>query len=73
MTLLSVKESLRIIKDNLANLGIVHDKFTSETQIVLNKEVEKVIHNLKDKNLSLKWHSTNPSKIASNLKKVPVL
>jgi arginyl-tRNA synthetase len=32
-------------------LGIVHDKFTSETEIVLNKEVEKVIQNLKEKNL----------------------
>ncbi|MDA8919239.1 arginine--tRNA ligase, partial [Candidatus Pelagibacter sp.] len=51
LTLLSVAESLKLIKTNLANLGIVHDKFTSETQIVLNKEVEKVIHNLKDKNL----------------------
>ena len=51
LTLLSVKESLRIIKDNLANLGIVHDKFTSETQIVLNNEVERVIEKLKDKNL----------------------
>ena len=51
LTLLSVSESLKLIKTNLANLGIVHDKFTSETQIVLNKEVEKVIQNLKEKNL----------------------
>jgi arginyl-tRNA synthetase len=51
LTLLSVAESLKLIKTNLANLGIVHDKFTSETQIVLNKEVEKVIRNLKKKNL----------------------
>ena len=51
LTLLSVAESLKLIKMNLANLGIVHDNFTSETQIVLNKEVEKVIHNLKEKNL----------------------
>jgi len=51
LTLLSVAESLKLIKTNLANLGIVHDKFTSETQIVLNKEVEKVIQNLKEKNL----------------------
>jgi len=51
LTLLSVVESLKLIKTNLANLGIVHDKFTSETQIVLDKEVEKVIQNLKDKNL----------------------
>jgi arginyl-tRNA synthetase len=51
LTLLSVAESLKLIKMNLANLGIVHDKFKSETQIVLNKEVEKVIKNLKEKNL----------------------
>jgi arginyl-tRNA synthetase len=51
LTLLSVAESLKLIKTNLAILGIVHDKFTSETEIVLNKEVEKVIQNLKDKNL----------------------
>ena len=51
LTLLSVAESLKLIKINLANLGIIHDKFTSETQIVLNNEVEKVIINLKDKNL----------------------
>ena len=31
LTLLSVAESLKLIKNNLANLGIVHDKFTSET------------------------------------------
>ena len=51
LTLLSVAESLKLIKTNLANLGIVHDKFTSESEIVLNKEVEKVIQNLKEKNL----------------------
>ena len=51
LTLLSVAESLKLIKNNLANLGIVHDKFTSETEIVLNKEVEGVIQNLKDKKL----------------------
>jgi len=51
LTLLSVAESLKLIKTNLAILGIIHDKFTSETEIVLNKEVEKVILNLKEKNL----------------------
>jgi arginyl-tRNA synthetase len=51
LTLLSVSESLKLIKNNLAKLGIVHDKFTSETEIVLNKEVEGVIQKLKDKNL----------------------
>jgi arginyl-tRNA synthetase len=50
LTLLSVAESLKLIKTNLANLGIVHDKFTSESQIVLSNEVEKVVQNLKKKN-----------------------
>ncbi|NQW07549.1 MAG: arginine--tRNA ligase [Candidatus Pelagibacter sp.] len=54
LTLLSVAESLKLIKTNLANLGIVHDKFTSETEIVINKEVEKVIEKLKQKNLVYK-------------------
>ena len=51
LTLLSVSESLILIKSNLENLGIVHDNFISETSIVHDKEVEKVIINLKDKNL----------------------
>ena len=51
LTLLSVSESLKLIKGNLANLGIIHDKFTSETTIVQNNEVEKVIENLRQKKL----------------------
>ena len=51
LTLLAVAESLKIIKSNLAKLGIKHDKFVSETEIVLNDEVENVIENLKEKNL----------------------
>ena len=51
LTLLSVEESLKLIKKNLKKLGIIHDKFTSETEIVNNKEVEKVIDILKSKKL----------------------
>jgi len=51
LTVLSVNESLKLIKKNLENLGIVHDKFISETNIVLNGEVEKAIDKLKDKDL----------------------
>jgi arginyl-tRNA synthetase len=51
LTLLAVTESLKLIKTNLKNLGIIHDKFMSETDIVLNKEVEKVINKLKAKDL----------------------
>jgi len=51
LTLLSVSESLKLIKSNLKSLGIIHDNFVSETNIVLNKEVEKVMIKLKEKNL----------------------
>ncbi|SVD19449.1 uncharacterized protein METZ01_LOCUS372303, partial [marine metagenome] len=47
LTKLSVAESLKLIKLNLQNLGIVHNNFVSETDIVNNNEVEKVIEQLK--------------------------
>ena len=48
LTELSVNESLKLIKTNLKNLGINHDNFVSEKNIVINKEVEKVIKKLND-------------------------
>ena len=51
LTLLSVSESLKLIKSNLGSLGIIHDSFISERNIVQKKEVEKVIIKLKDKKL----------------------
>tara|TARA_B100000780_G_scaffold244109_1_gene187587 strand:+ start:6 stop:1739 length:1734 start_codon:yes stop_codon:yes gene_type:complete len=51
LTSLSVSESLKLIKSNLESLGIIHDNFISESGIVHDKEVEKVIIKLKDKNL----------------------
>ena len=47
LTKLSVAESLKLIKLNLQNLGVIHDNFASEMDIVNNKEVEKVIEQLK--------------------------
>jgi len=47
LTKLSVKESLKLIKFNLNNLGISHDNFVSETNVVLNKEVDQVVDKLK--------------------------
>ena len=47
LTELSVLESLNLIKINLKNLGIKHDNFASEKEIVENKEVDKVISKLK--------------------------
>jgi len=46
ITTLSVQESIKLIKFNLNNLGIKHDNFASETEIVKNKDVEKVIKKL---------------------------
>ena len=51
LTLLSITESLKLIKINLKSLGIIHDSFISETSLVHDEEVEKVIIKLKDKNL----------------------
>ena len=50
LTILSVKESIKLIKFNLNNLGIIHDNFASETEIVKNNEVEEVIKKLKKDN-----------------------
>ena len=50
LTILSVDESLQLIKENLNNLGIIHDNFSSERDLVENNEVEKVIDKLKSNN-----------------------
>ena len=47
---LSIKEALKLIKDNLNSLGIIHDNFISEKKLVENKEVEKVVGFLKKNN-----------------------
>jgi len=47
---LSIEQSLQLVKFNLNNLGIKHDNFVRETDIVNNKEVEKVIEELKKNN-----------------------
>jgi len=50
LTKLSVEDSLKLIKFNLKNLGVIHDKFISETDLVNNKEVETTINKLKKNN-----------------------
>ena len=47
LTQLCVEQSLQLIKINLKNLGITHDNFASETGLVNNNEVKKVIDKLK--------------------------
>jgi arginyl-tRNA synthetase len=49
LTILAVSQSLKLIKNNLISLGIIHDNFISETSIVEKKEVQKVIDKLIDK------------------------
>ena len=46
----SVDESLTLIKKNLKDLGINHDNFISETKIVNDNEVDKVVKKLQDSN-----------------------
>tara|TARA_Y100001970_G_scaffold38792_1_gene47766 strand:- start:86 stop:1813 length:1728 start_codon:yes stop_codon:yes gene_type:complete len=65
LTLLSVSESLLLIKDNLKSLGIEHDNFQSETKIVENNEVQKVVNKLKEK----KYIFTGKIKAPMNEKK----
>ncbi len=50
LTSLSIEEALKLIKNNLISLGIKHDNFVSEKEIVLNQEVEKVVNYLKKNN-----------------------
>ncbi len=47
---LSLKESMKLIKDDLKKLGIKHDNFFSETQLVKKDLVKKVVEKLRDKN-----------------------
>ena len=47
---LSVGQSLKMIKLNLNTLGINHDNFVSETEIVNNNEVQLVVDKLKKDN-----------------------
>ena len=50
LTQFSVNESLKLIKLNLKNLGIEHDHFASEREIVLNKEVDAAVKKLEKNN-----------------------
>ncbi|MBD1157562.1 arginine--tRNA ligase, partial [Pelagibacterales bacterium SAG-MED20] len=66
LTELAVAESIKLIKGNLQNLGITHDKFISETEIVKKNEVIKVIKKLKEKNLVYKGKIKAPKNEKDN-------
>ena len=57
LTILSIEEALKLIKQNLNSLGIVHDNFVSEKKLVINQEVKKVIDHLKKDNFIYKVKS----------------
>ena len=60
LTVLSINEALKLIKSNLISLGINHDNFISEKQLVLDNEVEKVINFLQEKKFVYKGRIKAP-------------
>ena len=61
LTVLSINESLKLIKSNLNSLGIKHDNFISEKELVTNQEVEKVIDFLQKNNFVYKGKIKAPA------------
>ena len=47
---ISLDESMLLIKNDLKQLGIIHDKFSSETDLVNKDLVNKAVNKLKEKN-----------------------
>ena len=66
LTEISVRESLKIVKNNLNRLGIKHDNFVSEKHIVSKKEIDKVVKKLKEKNLLYQGTISAPERKQSN-------
>ena len=66
----SLKFSMNMIKLDLKKLGIEHDNFFSETQLVEKKLVDKAVNYLKDNNYVLKGYLEPPKgEIDKNWKK----
>ena len=61
LSVLSIGESLKLIKSNLSSLGITHDNFISEKKLVKNQEVESVIEYLLNKNFAYKGKIKAPA------------
>ena len=61
LTFLSIEQALLLIKNNLKSLGIKHDNFVSEKNIVLNNEVESVIDFLEKNNFIYKGKIKAPA------------
>ena len=61
LTSLSIEQALLLIKNNLKSLGIKHDNFVSEKNIVSNNEVESVIDFLEKNNFIYKGKIKAPA------------
>ena len=61
LTQQSIVEALLLIKKNLASLGIIHDNFISEKNLVSQKEVDKVIQFLEKNNFIYKGKIKAPA------------
>jgi len=61
LTALSINEALKLIKKNLNTLGINHDNFVSEKNLVINKEVEKVVDYFQTNNFVYKGKIKAPA------------
>ncbi|WP_440652454.1 arginine--tRNA ligase [Candidatus Pelagibacter sp. HIMB1542] len=61
LTVLSIEQALLLIKNNLKSLGIKHDNFVSEKNIVSNNEVESVINFLEKNNFIYKGKIKAPA------------
>ncbi len=46
----SLKQSMNLIKSDLRELGVIHNNFTSESELIKNNLVEKIIKTLQKKN-----------------------
>ncbi len=68
---LSLESSMDLIKNDLKELGIIHDNFFSETRLVENKLVNKAIKKLQNKNYVEEGYLDPPKgEISKNWKKV---
>ena len=56
----SLAASMDLIKNDLKQLGIMHDNFFSETEIVKKDLVNKAVHNLKEKNYVVEGYLQPP-------------
>ena len=61
LTILSINQSLKLIKKNLKSLGINHDNFISEKSIVSDDKVDQVIEFLKAGNFVYKGKIKAPA------------